>query len=86
MHGIEGINVLRHPELSYFMAKAPRLGHLHRYFPRWWHQAEPTTVALENFQRKPEPSPYEQNKSRFEKLAEIVLRETPGRKGPKKAA
>ncbi len=69
------------------MAKAPRLGNLHRYFPKWWYKAEPRTVGLENFQPKPEPSSVQQDESRFEKLAEIALHESPSHnKDTKKAA
>jgi hypothetical protein len=69
------------------MAKAPRLGNLHRYFPKWWHKAEPQTVALENFQPRDDPSGDQQEESRFEQFAEIALHETPSRhKSAKKAA
>jgi hypothetical protein len=69
------------------MAKAPRLGNLRRYFPRWWHLAEPETVSLENFQPKPDPSCDEQEELRFKQFAKIALHEPHTRsKDPKKAA
>jgi hypothetical protein len=68
------------------MAKAPRLGNLHRYFPKWWHKAEPRTVGLENFQPKPDPSMVQQDESRFEKLAEIALHGSPPHSPPPRNA
>jgi hypothetical protein len=69
------------------MAKAPRLGKLHRYFPNWWHPAEPKALSMESFQPRPEPSADQQHKSRFEKLAEIALHTPQGRdKDDKQAA
>lgn len=69
------------------MAKVPRLGDLHRYLPRWWHQIEPQTVAMENFQPKDHPSGDQQEESRFEQFAEIALHELrPRPKRAKKAA
>lgn len=69
------------------MAKAPRLGDLHRYLPKWWRQVEPKTVALENFQPKDDPFGDQQEESRFEQFAEIALHEPRSRhKRAKKAA
>ena len=73
MQGIGRWAISVHNCAGLVMAKVPRLGNLHRYFPKWWHQAEPQTVALENFQPKPEPSSDLQHQSRFEKLADIAL-------------
>ena len=70
------------------MSKTPRLGDLRHYFPKWWHQIEPKTVAMENFQPKEEPSTDQQEESRFEQFAEIALHEPRPRNKPasKKAA
>ncbi len=68
------------------MAKLPRLGNLNPYVPRWWHQAEPNAVALENFQPRPEPSSKERDKLRFEKLADIALHRPQRKKRDKQAA
>lgn len=73
MHRIERMNLLPDTGQELFMAKAPRLGKLHTYFPKWWHKAEPKTVALESFQPKPDPSSDQQEESRLQKLAEIAL-------------
>jgi hypothetical protein len=68
------------------ITKAPKLGKLYRHLPRWWHQAEPRSLAPESFHPAPEPSKEKREESRLNKLAEISLHTQVRSKRHKKAA